>query len=501
MERETRDRRSLRASRRCARAFAAVLLFGAPADADGPGPDAVPAIVRVPVALPAPGIVTATLSGAYGFTESMIDGTDTHHRVSGTVAAAAHPVRWLSLGFRLDGRYDVHITRQDVDDGFIGDPRVFVRVAGRVGPWLGLGVQANLWIPSQRPFTAPLAALTPEFLGTVTIAPIGSPVIVSGLAGFRLDRSAASAPDAAQLSMSDRIGLGLNASHAMLLGLGGSYRAGPVEMLAEWQWDLLVGPLAPNALQSPMHVRAGLRLRPWSNRLFWAALAVDVEPALRASVAPDAPLVAIDPRITIGASLSIAIPFVTPVTRTQEPGAPPGAQSIGPRAVLPRGVIRGHVLDEAGLPVRGAVVRVTVTGGVSQARVAGDDGAYAVEQLAPGTYQVVVSATGRPEIQRTVEVGAEVAQVDARLGDVLPPGQVRGTVRTFAGVAVSGATVRLEELGSERLTDTLGGFEIDAAPGEYTVVVSARGFRGQRRTVRLSQNGVLVLNIDLEAAN
>ena len=39
------------------------------------------------------------------------------------------------------------------------------------------------------------------------------------------------------------------------------------------------------------------------------------------------------------------------------------------------------------------------------------------------------------------------------------------------------------------------------APGEYTVLLSAPGYERQRRPVRVEQNGVTILNVDLRRAH
>ena len=45
-----------------------------------------------------------------------------------------------------------------------------------------------------------------------------------------------------------------------------------------------------------------------------------------------------------------------------------------------------------------------------------------------------------------------------------------------------------------------GRFELDVTPGVHEVRISARGYMTQVRRVRVEENGVTVLNIDLRKA-
>ena len=74
--------------------------------------------------------------------------------------------------------------------------------------------------------------------------------------------------------------------------------------------------------------------------------------------------------------------------------------------------------------------------------------------------------------------------------------QIRGTVRSFSGQALS-ATVSVAPGGLEVAADEHGEFRIDVAPGSYTVQLRARGYRSQTRKVVVDDNGVTVLNVEL----
>ncbi len=77
-----------------------------------------------------------------------------------------------------------------------------------------------------------------------------------------------------------------------------------------------------------------------------------------------------------------------------------------------------------------------------------------------------------------------------------PAGQLRGLIRSFKGRGLK-ATVRVYPLNVEAQTDDDGSFVVDIPPGVYEVAIEAEGFKGQRREVRVEENGVTILNADL----
>ncbi|MEI8256273.1 MAG: carboxypeptidase regulatory-like domain-containing protein, partial [Deltaproteobacteria bacterium] len=380
-------------------------------------------------------------------------------------------------------------------------PRVFVRAAFRPVPMLGLGLHAGVWFPSELAPSVTPGAITPEFMAFGSIH-LRVPLVLTLSAGYRVDRSAAAVPDAASWSAADRVAGGINAFHAVLLGAGGAYRVGAVEILAEWTWDLLVGDRAPSPEYSPMHVRAGLRWQPMPLRRLFASLVLDGTLSARPSVAADAPLVSIDPRVGAFLTLAIGIPFAQPsVTSTRasvsSSAAPPVAAAAETTA---RAALEGRVLAEDGTPVAGAVVRATPANGAPVEVTTDEQGHYGLDGLPPGTYDLSISAARRPEVHHSVTVVAgQHGTQDAALDRPFPAGQIRGLVRSFDGTPVV-ATIEIERIHLRQQTDARGEFECDARPGEYVVQVSAPGFHEQRRRVTVVTDGVIVLNVDLQRA-
>ena len=79
-----------------------------------------------------------------------------------------------------------------------------------------------------------------------------------------------------------------------------------------------------------------------------------------------------------------------------------------------------------------------------------------------------------------------------------PRGQLRAIVRSFRGSAVD-ADISVDG-GANDLRADQGRIELDVTPGVHEVRISARGYTTQVRRVRVEENGVTLLNVDLKRA-
>ena len=250
---------ALALARASARASAAE--DGTVARSSRPGDPAAPqALGRVFAAGPTAPALFLVSTGGYGYTESVLNTGDTHHRAAGSVAVEGRPVDWLGLALRLDGRYDRHESAQGTDDGWIGDPRVFLRLDHALGAAFRAGARLGVWFPGRAAPSIDLAATTPELTGALTCALPGSPVWLTANAGYRVNRSARTATDASQLSASDRLGLELSAYDQALLGLAAVYGDGRAQGFLELSAELMVGAGSPPASASPLRAGGGMRL-------------------------------------------------------------------------------------------------------------------------------------------------------------------------------------------------------------------------------------------------
>jgi hypothetical protein len=358
------------------------------------------------------GCPLAFAAGAgYGYTGAVLGLGDTHHRLLGAFAAewTAHPA-WV-LGLRLDGRYDRHAVTAVAeegsgDDGWTGEPRLTARWQRALNgdpTRVGVGLAVNL--PGGAAPSIDLHAIGGE-LALLATRPLG-PLELTGRLGYRLDRTANAVPEAARLSPADRVGLGVNAFDAVLVGLGGEHRAQRLALFAEATLDVLVG--APSAAVWPLRLGAGAR------RFVAQQLAVEmlVEATLssRPRVGPRDPLVEVPPRVAVLAGLAWGRGEPARLPAPPPPPPPPAAPDASePR---PRGQLRGSVRSYGG---RGIAATINITGGPTPILLESRAGDFEVD-LSPGTYEVSIEAPAFvPQKRRVVieENGVILLNVDLR---------------------------------------------------------------------------------------
>jgi len=336
----------------------------------------------------------------------------------------------------------------------------------------------------------------------VSATPGAGKPTVAGLLGYRLDRSAETEPEPERLRVGDRVSLGVSEFDALLLGLGVSQRAGSLEVLGEVSADWLLGSDAPGLRRSPVRLTAGVR-HPIVQPLSLEVLA-EVVPTGRPSVTPDAPMAPIEPRFALYLGLrSRPVPAPTaavaapPPVVTPEPPAPPPPPAAPPPPPAP--VVcsaRGSVVDESGAPIVDAEVVATVGGQEVTARTDAA-GHFELRGEACGAGTLKVSAVDFDPATRDVEV-AEAAgpALEILLRPAVPAGELRGLVRALDGTPVA-ARVHVVGTDQEATTAADGSFSLQVPPGGYTVEVESAGYAPQRRTVRVENRGVTILNADL----
>ena len=98
--------------------------------------------------LPA-GQVGAVSLAAFGFRDDLLADGHRYIRGSGSLAVAYAPIPLLTVGLTIDGRYDRHSgSPADGEDGYVGDPRLLLRLARPVGA-ITLGAQLGVWLPGK----------------------------------------------------------------------------------------------------------------------------------------------------------------------------------------------------------------------------------------------------------------------------------------------------------------------------------------------------------------
>jgi len=462
-------------------------------------PAAPHALGRVFTAGPTSPALFLISSGGYGYTESVLNAGDTHHRAAGALAIEGRPASWFGLGLRLDGRYDRHEgAGQGTDDGWIGDPRVFARVDGGLGPTLRAGGRLGIWLPGRSAPSVALAAITPEASGALTVVPRGFPLWLTANAGYRLNRSTRSATDAAMLSASDRLGLELSAYDQVLMGLGAAYGAGRAQGFAELSAELMVGAGSPALSSSPMRVGGGMRFALTTNvRLEGQAeVAVGSRPTLSMS----GPLVPVPPRAAVWMGVAYRFGSDAATAPRARPVAPPDVVAAPPVT----GKLDGRVVTADGAPLTEAQVTVAAGGQAAEAVAIDDDGRFTFSGKAGQTLAIEARAAGHDAASGTVTLAAgSTAELTLTLPRRLPSGQIRGLVRSFRGAGVD-AEIKIDateqtSAAPRTLRTQDGRFEVDVAPGRYEVTITAPGYETQRRRVEVEQNGVTLLNADLRS--
>ena len=203
------------------------------------------------------------------------------------------------------------------------------------------------------------------------------------------------------------------------------------------------------------------------------------------------------------------------VTADGHLGTPPvevTAPAANVALTMPRGGrIEGRVVERGtSRPVTDFTVAPVRTGNAMMARAAAlekethaDDGAFAVENVTPGTATLRVTARGyvtgtRSDIQ--VEEGRTVTGIDVQLerGATLH-GRVTGDGKPVGGAAVRLMAITGSTSVAPIVTDADGQYSLDGVPaGEHTVEFRKQGFVTKRQTVETAPAKDAQLDVDLE---
>jgi hypothetical protein len=464
-----------------------------PAHRVGDAADSLPGLRRVGVIDRAakPGEVSLAATFGYGFTEPQPNESGPHHRASGVLAGGVNATSWLAASLALAGRYDLH-PKDAVgrDDGWVFDPRLAIR-SGTVLGSIALGAELAGTLPGSESLSTSLDAAT--FDGKLLLGSVGGAFTFGSFAGFRYDRSAAAGTHAAQLRFGDRLALGLSDFNAVLFGVGGAYRVGAALLYTEASADVLVGKGAPSFGQSPL--RASIGARQFVGPGFSFEGVGDIALSSRPTITPAAPLIPVEPRFTF--LLGVRYEFGETARPKVTPAPPPPSVSAPVEAPKPVDTdLEVEVTDDLGAPVKDATVEAEV-GDKKIPLQPDDDGKYRASHVPLGRGKLSIRAPKRKTIEQPIDLKSRAPlKLQVRTEPVLPSGQVRGLVRSYDGKAIS-AKVSVEPGGQQTRTDAQGFFQIDVPPGKYEVVIEAKGYALQRRSVEVEKDGVLILNADL----
>jgi hypothetical protein len=458
-------------------------------------------------ALPEGTVELATLSG-YGYRKGLLAPAHRFGRLIGDLAVAYAPVAGLAVGLSLDGRYDKHRKGADAvnDDGYVGDPHLLIRYGRPVASAISLGGQLGVWVPGKDAPSIAASAISVDARALVSIdAGFG---VLSANAGFRIDNSAKSVDDVNQLSLEDRVSLGVSDFSAALAGASLRIPAGRrayVEI--EGSADVFVGSGAPGPV-----IRGGAVVGVALNDVFSVIGYAEVAkvPGINAAdvMMKDIALIPYEPAITGGLGLQATFGR----TRRAVAVGPVISETAVkvPVVVAETADVSGVVFDEQGKPVVGAKVTIKLKNHVVTPLTDGK-GVYSVSKLPIGT-----TVDGKTELDDTgAEISVDVASKKPgsttltltkganavppiTLDPQLPPGQLRvRVINAGTGRAIPDASVAIEPGGTTASSDKDGKLSVDLPPGRYKITVTARGLAVQQLDVNIEQNGVAIKNIEL----
>jgi len=170
------------------------------------------------------------------------------------------------------------------------------------------------------------------------------------------------------------------------------------------------------------------------------------------------------------------------------------ARAVGNLPVLP-GEIAGQVTDaKDGSPISGA----QVSDG-SRTALSDTAGKYTINDVPPGSYQLVASKEGYEDSSLTVNVlSGSTAVANFSLSPIIVPGSITGSVTDAKdGLPIVGAVVT--DGTRTATTDASGKYIIaDVPPGTYEVTAGKEGYQSLTSNVTVTSGATSVLNFSLE---
>lgn len=454
--------------------------------------------------LPARTVELGLISG-FGRRGGLLARDHTLDRAIGELAVGYSPVANLAIALSFDGRYDKHGGPGMSDDGYVGDPHLLLRYAAPVGK-LGVGAQFGVWVPGK---DAPsIAASAISLDGRALVSYDAGFATFTANAGFRVDNSANSVDKPQDLSVEDRVSLGVSDFSAALVGASLRVPLGERLYVAlEGSADLFVGTDAPDPI-----LRGGGVLGVAVNDAFSIIGYVEGAkvPSLSYTAVARGEVVLVPYEPTLTGGIGLQARFGGPPRRAPSDSTLTDRLVPEPVPVIETADVTGSVVDDAGKPIVGATITIKLKNKIGTA-VSDDKGSYTVARIPIGK-----TIDGKTELDDTIaELSIEVANKKpssatltltrgsntvprVTLDPLLPPGQLRGVIINLGtSRPVGGATLTIEPGGVSTTSGPDGKFTVDLPPGRYKLTVTAKGLAQQQLDVNIDPNGVAIKNIDM----
>jgi hypothetical protein len=449
-----------------------------------------------------PGTWTISAHGSYGWQPDLLVEGDAEHSSWGRLALSYAPWSFLQAAISIDQFVALYLW-PDADGGSlvlgaVGDPRISLRSGWDLGRGFSMAGQFELLIPAGTgAYDIIGSSLSPAVDVAITFAPDRIPLGVHLQVGYHHDRTGVLAESVEWLTPEQLAVSGITTSmHHLAYGLGLEYRIRAVAPFVEVTGDV------PLDTDGPAHswLVIGFGARLWLGRGDAVQLLLALEiAALRADPEPDPATARVwdsPPLLNVLLGLTVRLPIRGEEAAPECEGetGDGGAPDTGRPAP---GRISGRVL--CGIVPCAAVTTVEVVGsGASPFTVDAEQGTFVTSELQPGAYRVVARSGSADERSANVTVvpGATV-ETTISFPEVAPPASgIRGRVTDFNGVPLQ-ARVRIPELDVEVQANAEGQFEVDVPPGQYQVVIWTEGFATQTTRVEVTNQGVVVMNIEL----
>jgi hypothetical protein len=463
-------------------------------------------VLRISTATPQPaGVISIGTDFQFFKASGFLAANQDHSRMVNTYAINWAPFRFLEAAFALHVTSDSNVAGSVEDlQVAVGDPEVALKGGVEIGKGFGIGGLLDLRFPSGAGFFEASASATNVFFALLATWSGGSklPLGVHLNLGFLRDGSANLFSDLSKLTHAQRFAAQVSSFNRLVARIGLEYVTKYVGPFLEVSLEPFLGEGNPGFDKSPNILSLGARVWLTKKKGLQLLAAVDVGltgvgDGMPVTTEPGKYAFAI-PRWNLLFQASYRFdPFAAPEVRVVSDG---GSPDVKPPEAIQTGVVLGSVTDaRSEKPVWHA--RVALEGEhASSLAVNPQDGSFRTYKLPVGKHTLVASADGYDPAKLEVEVIAD-GQADAKIKlaprAAISPGTLRGTVKSVQGKTLPGATVLIPETDQTIAAGTDGTFSVSLKPGEYKVVVSAKGFRSQTKTIRIQEGSTIILNVDL----
>ncbi|MCB9555942.1 MAG: carboxypeptidase regulatory-like domain-containing protein [Deltaproteobacteria bacterium] len=420
-----------------------------------------------------------------------------HARLINSYSLSFAAFRWLEAAVALHMTSDSSSGKQDELQVAIGDPQLALKGSYAFGKQLAAGLLLDLRFPAGAGFFKPAGSAAVFSLAALGSYRFNIPLSIHANIGVILDRSKNLFDDASQLSVAQRFAAQINSFHRIVSRIALEYDFRYASPFVELSLEPFIGADAPGFADSPGLLSLGTRLWATKHRSVQLLAALDIG------------------LIGVAKTSGLQLPankFATPIPRwnlllrlsyrfNALPKAAPARPIVPtkPPEISPARLAGRVIDDQSGTAIPSARVQIAGSAASSLA-VDAQTGTFRSFALPPKRYVVIASAEGYQPRRITVELesGAE-ARTTLRLtpSGQTAPGTVRGVIRTLGGKSVGRATILLPTLDRTIEASADGSFSLSLSPGEYKLIISARGFRTQRKTILVRGSTTVILNVEM----